>query len=177
MATPTAADLYRGLFEGDPHEVYAQLRADSPVRAIVLPTGATGWLVTRYDDVRQTLADSRLSKGGNVSPVGYRPPDVSPEILAGTQRHMLTTDPPEHARLRRLVAAAFTMRRVEKLRPRIQEITDELLDAMAGQDWIDLVTALAFPLPRHLPTAGSTGGGPELVPRLVDQPGCRDRRA
>ena len=43
MATPTAADLYRGLFEGDPHEVYAQLRADSPVRAIVLPTGATGW--------------------------------------------------------------------------------------------------------------------------------------
>ena len=147
MATPTAADLYRGLFEGDPHEVYAQLRADSPVRAIVLPTGATGWLVTRYDDVRQTLADSRLSKGGIVSPVGYRPPDVSPEILAGTQRHMLTTDPPEHARLRRLVAAAFTMRRVEKLRPRIQEITDELLDAMAGQDWIDLVTALAFPLP------------------------------
>jgi cytochrome P450 len=147
MATTTGADLYRGLFEGDPHEVYAQLRADSPVRSIVLPTGATCWLVTRYDDVRRALADPRLSKGGIVSPVGYRPPDVSPEILAGTQRHMLTTDPPEHARLRRLVAAAFTMRRVETLRPRIQEITNELLDAMAGQDSIDLVNALAFPLP------------------------------
>src|SRR6185437_11703496 len=82
-----------------------------------------------------------------VSPVGYRPPDVSPEILAGTQRHMLTADPPEHARLRRLVAAAFTMRRVETLRPRVQQITNELLDAMAGRDRIDLINALAFPLP------------------------------
>jgi cytochrome P450 len=147
MATPTEADLYRCLFEGDAHELYAQLRADSPVRSIALPTGATGWLVTRYEDVRRALADPRLSKGGMVSPLGYRPPDVSPEILAGTQRHMLTTDPPDHTRLRRLVAAAFTMRRIEKLRPRIQEITDELLDAMAGQDRIDLINALAFPLP------------------------------
>src|SRR5689334_13120335 len=114
MATPTEADLYRCLFEGDAHEVYAQLRADSPVRSIVLPTGATGWLVTRYEDVRRALADPRLSKGGIVSPIGYRPPDVSPEVLAGTQRHMLTTDPPDHTRLRRLVAAAFTTRRVEK---------------------------------------------------------------
>jgi cytochrome P450 len=147
MATPTGSDLFRSLFEGDPHEVYARLRADGPVRSIALPTGATGWLVTRYDDVRRALADPRLSKGGIVAPVGYRPPDVSPETLAGTQRHMLTTDPPQHARLRRLVAAAFTMRRVEKLRPRIQEITNELLDAMAGQDAVDLVSALAFPLP------------------------------
>ncbi len=147
MTTPTHVDLYRCLFESDPHEVYAQLRADRPVHPIALPTGATGWLVTRYDDVRQALLDPRLSKGGMVSPVGYRPPDVPPEILAGTQHHMLTTDPPDHTRLRRLVAAAFTMRRVERLRPRIQEITDELLDAMAGPEPVDLITALAFPLP------------------------------
>ena len=81
MAAPAGADLFRGLFEGDPHDVYAQLRADSPVRSIDLPTGATGWLVTRYDDVRQALADPRLGKGGIVAPVGYRPPDVAPEIL------------------------------------------------------------------------------------------------
>src|SRR5689334_12335839 len=147
MAAPAGADPFRGLFEGDPHDIYAHLRADRPVRSVDLPTGATGWLVTRYDDVRLALADPRLGKGGIVAPVGYRPPDVSPEILAATQQHMLTTDPPQHARLRRLVAAAFTMRRVETLRPRIQEITNELLDAMTGQDPVDLVTALAFPLP------------------------------
>jgi cytochrome P450 len=60
---------------------------------------------------------------------------------------MLAADPPDHTRLRRLVSAAFTVRRVEALRPRIEEITDDLLDAMAGRDRVDLIDAFAFPLP------------------------------
>jgi cytochrome P450 len=60
---------------------------------------------------------------------------------------MLSADPPDHTRLRRLVAGAFTMRRIEALRPRIEEITDELLAAMTGRDRVDLIDALAFPLP------------------------------
>jgi cytochrome P450 len=62
-------------------------------------------------------------------------------------QHMLNVDPPDHTRLRRLVSAAFTVRRIEALRPRIEQITDELLDAMAEQDVLDLIDAFAFPLP------------------------------
>src|SRR5436309_8047450 len=65
-------------------------------------------------------------------------------------RHMLTVDPPDHSRLRRLVSAAFTPRRVEELRPRVQAVVDDLLDATAaaGPDArIDLVGAFAFPMP------------------------------
>jgi cytochrome P450 len=60
---------------------------------------------------------------------------------------MLAADPPDHTRLRRLVAAAFTVRRIEALRPRMEQITDDLLDAMAGRDRLDLIDAFAFPLP------------------------------
>jgi cytochrome P450 len=60
---------------------------------------------------------------------------------------MLNSDPPDHTRLRRLVATAFTMRRVELLRPRVAEITEDLLAGLAGQDEVDLVDAFAFPLP------------------------------
>jgi cytochrome P450 len=65
-------------------------------------------------------------------------------------RHMLTVDPPDHTRLRRLVSAAFSVRRVEALRARIQAITDDLLDDIARQgpdSEIDLVATFAFPLP------------------------------
>jgi dihydrofolate reductase len=60
---------------------------------------------------------------------------------------MLAADPPDLTRLRRLVAAAFTVRRIEALRPRMEQITDDLLDAMAGRDRLDLIDAFAFPLP------------------------------
>jgi cytochrome P450 len=61
--------------------------------------------------------------------------------------HMLNSDPPDHTRLRKLVVKAFTPRRVESLRPRIEEITAGLLDGMAGQSEVDLLGSLAFPLP------------------------------
>jgi len=145
MSMPAKAVLFSPEFIDDPHAGYEVLRRESPVRPIELPTGVTGWLVTRYDDVRRALADPRLSKGGLTSPAGYT--ELPADIQAGLSRHMLTADPPDHTRLRRLVSAAFTARRIEALRPRIQKITDELLDAIAGHDQLDLIDEFAFPLP------------------------------
>ena len=104
----------------------------------------------RYDEARQALNDSRLSKDMLLAMAGTS--DVVAVGLPGVAlaQHMLTMDPPDHTRLRRLVATAFTPRRVESLRPRVQELVDDLLDdvARAGPDAVvDLVSAFAFPLP------------------------------
>jgi cytochrome P450 len=120
----------------NPHDVHTRLRESLAAAPVALPSGNKGWMVTRYDDVRAALADPRLPKD---------PSRVGGGHLFSS--NMLNTDPPDHQRLRRLVAAAFTMRRVERLRPRIEEITTELLDAMAGHDEVDLLDAFAFPLP------------------------------
>ncbi|MET0425063.1 MAG: cytochrome P450, partial [Actinoplanes sp.] len=117
-------------FQSNPHPTYARWRAEGPVRR--LPDG--GWLVTRYEDAKRALSDPRLSKAY----VGVDP---------AVSRHLLAVDPPDHTRLRRLVSAAFTVRRMELLRPRIEEITEELLDALAGRAEADLIDAFAFPLP------------------------------
>ncbi|MBW4720084.1 cytochrome P450 family protein [Saccharothrix obliqua] len=135
----------------DPHAIHAAMRVKGAARQVVLPRGLKVWLVTRYDEARTALADPRFSKDYT----GFQPlferhytgestPGLADQSLA---KHMLNTDPPNHSRLRKLVTKAFTARRVEQLRPRIQQITDELLDAVAGQRDVDLIEALAFPLP------------------------------
>jgi cytochrome P450 len=114
-----------------------------PVREIQIPGGARAWLITRYDQARQALNDPRLSKTAPGLRLGSMPDDTRSAIF----RHMLATDPPDHTRLRRLVSAAFTARRIEALRPRIQQISDDLLDALKGRERVDLIDAYAFPLP------------------------------
>lgn len=109
---------------------YATIRADDPVTRVTLPYGGDGWLVTRYEDVRTVLADPRFSRAETV---GADVPRVRPEIDT-TASSILNMDPPEHSRLRRLVAKAFTARRVEELRPRATELTAQLLaDLRRGQ--------------------------------------------
>ena len=136
----TQEDLADPLFAADPHPTYAQWRTEGPVRRVHLPRGVDAWLVTGYEEARKALTDPRLSK----APRG-------PQSYSGVQnainRHMLATDPPDHTRLRKLVAAAFTTRRIESLRPRIEEITDGLLDEMSAHDKVDLIDVFAFPLP------------------------------
>ena len=86
-------DLFSHLLEAYAHLTYEQLRRETPVRPIDLPTAMTGWLVTRYDDARAALIDPRLSKGTTDSPVGTRiglPPDLSQAV----SRNMLAADPP-----------------------------------------------------------------------------------
>ncbi|WP_175409700.1 cytochrome P450 [Streptomyces sp. TRM64462] len=127
-------------FTADPYPVYAKLRAAGPVHEVLAPDGQQVWLVVGHAEARAVLADPRLSK--SPSTIGLTMLD---EEVIGP--NLLVVDPPDHTRLRKLVAREFTARRVEALRPRVQAIVDELLDAMAPAGHADLVDALAFPLP------------------------------
>ncbi|SFQ36486.1 Cytochrome P450 [Amycolatopsis arida] len=139
-------------FTGDPHPLLRRLRVEHPVRRAVTARGVPVWLVTRYADARALLADSRLSKDHRIAGDLFTKYVTATGGTAGSftqalAAHMLNSDPPDHTRLRRLVNKAFTARTVARLRPRIEEITGELLDAMAGRDTVDLLASFAFPLP------------------------------
>ncbi|MFJ3977391.1 cytochrome P450 [Streptomyces sp. NPDC090021] len=134
-------------FLANPFPLYRELREEGPVRRVVVAGGLDAWLVTRYEDALAALSDTRLSSDVR---------DASdPRLLAQlpqTEResmlsNMLRSDPPDHTRLRRLVSKAFTARRVAELRPRIQAITDRLLDGIAPAGHADLVEEFALPLP------------------------------
>ncbi|MGP4050068.1 cytochrome P450 family protein [Streptomyces sp. 2A115] len=127
------------------HEIYAELAAKGPIHPITMPDGQSAWLVTGYAEAKALLSDPRLVKYGwqAISYVTELPDDVARGIFT----HMLNSDPPDHTRLRKLVTSVFTRRRVEKLAPRIQQMTDELIAAVEGQETVDLVSTLAYPLP------------------------------
>ncbi|MFF3645435.1 cytochrome P450 [Streptomyces sp. NPDC002564] len=149
MAESVDLATYGTRFKDDPHSVYADLRAHGPVHRVRLPPpediGDT-YLIVGYEEGRAALTDPRFAKSSAAAHFTFHE-----EELIGT--HLLIADPPRHTRLRRLVTREFTARRVEALRPRVQRITDDLLDAMlqdGGPDRTrraDLVEALAFPLP------------------------------
>src|SRR6266540_622832 len=129
-------------FKANPYPEYARLREETPVYrtrlALWLPSM---WVVTRYDDVVRILKDDRLSKN-YVDAFPWLPQSLRPMY-----RNLLTLDPPDHTRLRSLVQKAFTPRLIERLRGRIQNWCDELLDAVAARAQFDLIRQYAFPLP------------------------------
>lgn len=128
----------------DMDPLFAKLRREEPVSRIRLPYGGDGWLVTRYDDVRQVLTDPRFSRAVTVGREDI--PRARPE--PATPNSLLSMDPPDHTRLRRLVSKAFTPRRVARLRPRAQQIVDErLAEIERTGPPADLVQSLALPLP------------------------------
>ncbi|GAB2923311.1 cytochrome P450 [Micromonospora polyrhachis] len=121
---------------------YGELREKQPLVRVRLPYGEEAWLATRYEDVKTVLGDLRFSRA---AALGRDEPRSTPHSI---QEGILTMDPPDHTRLRKLVAKAFTARRVEQLRPRTQQIADELLDAMiAAGPPADLVEHFSTPLP------------------------------
>jgi cytochrome P450 len=140
-----------GAFDLDaPYPLFDAVRELGPVHPITLADGVAAWLVVGHDEARQALKDARISKDmhaalaldGQVVAEGLPGPEFA--------RHMLAVDPPDHTRLRRLVSSAFTPGAVERLRPRIQAVVDDLLDAIAAgnpESAIDLVAEFAFPLP------------------------------
>src|SRR5687768_10468127 len=134
-----ARDLARSEFKANPFPFYARLRREEPVVRISA-VFIKAWLVTRYDDAAALLRDPRFSKH-ITSKLGYLP-----GFARALGENMLGQDPPDHTRLRGLVSKAFTPRRVEEFRGRIQAICDELLDAMRPGD-IDLVRDYALPIP------------------------------
>ncbi|SMC61959.1 cytochrome P450 [Kibdelosporangium aridum] len=121
--------------------VYDYIRENEPLCRVRLPYGGEAWLVTRHDDVRTVLVDSRFSRAAGV---GRDEPRVTPHVQP---RGMLDMDPPDLTRLRKLVAGTFTARRVERLRTRAVTVTTDLIDRMVEHESADLVGDLAVPLP------------------------------
>ncbi|MFI1096076.1 cytochrome P450 [Streptomyces sp. NPDC020917] len=139
-ATVRLADL-TGDFTADPYSAFAALRARGPVHHVRFPTGDESWLVVGHEEVRAAFADPRLRNDVRHSA------DFEDDGLYAVGRNMLQVDPPDHTRLRTLVAREFTARRVQALRPRVQEAAGALLDAVAAGGRADLVAAYAYPLP------------------------------
>jgi cytochrome P450 len=131
----------------NPYPMYKALREEAPVSWNDM---FEAWIFTRHADVDAVLMHPRFSADRSRAQTRFA------EMIRQQQQEfgpfsqsptMLTSDPPEHTRLRRLVSKAFTPRAVENLRPRIRAIVDELLDGIAGRKEFDLVEELAYPLP------------------------------
>ena len=151
MTSIEAALSAWGTYDRDnPYPLFDELSELAAVHKATLADGHDVYLVVRHAEARAALADARLSK--DIHAALASGDDVVAEGLPGPSfaRHMLVVDPPDHTRLRRLVAGAFSVRRIESLQPRIEAIVDDLLDDIAarGPDTVvDLVSSFAFPLP------------------------------
>ena len=132
-----------------PLPVLKELRTTAPLYRFEMPNGQHAWMVTRYEDVLALIKDPRIVKDmRRVLPPESAAHVVSRSAALSLRRfHMLASDPPDHTRLRRLVSTVFTPRMIEQWRPRIQHITDELLDQVQAQGQMDLISDFAFPLP------------------------------
>jgi cytochrome P450 len=146
-----ALDSWGDYDRDDPFPLFAQVRSVAAVHEVTLADGHPAWLIVGHEQARAALNDPRLSKDMHAALA--RSGAVVAEGLPGPAlaRHMLSVDPPDHTRLRRLAATAFSRRRVEALRPRVESIVDGLLDGLerrGGADRaVDLVAGFAFPLP------------------------------
>jgi 2-hydroxy-5-methyl-1-naphthoate 7-hydroxylase len=152
-----------------------RLYGAGPVVRVELPGGIGAWAVTGHGELKRLLADPRVSK----DPAAYWPAwqagEIGPEwplyMWVGV-RNMFTADGDEHHRLRRLVASAFTSRRIAGLRPRIAAITAELLAALAAEPGpVDLRAGFAYPLPITVicELFGVPAGDRDTMRRLVEQ--------
>jgi cytochrome P450 len=134
-------------YRRDPHPSWKALRESEPV---YWSRVFRAWMLTRYDDCLHVLRDKNFTtdrSGVPMMKLVQRMTRGDAEFRALVERNLLTTDGEVHRRLRGLVSKAFTPRRVEALRPRIQAIADDLLDRAAEQDEIELVRDFAYPLP------------------------------
>jgi cytochrome P450 len=146
-------DLYSQDFFKQSHQVFARMRQEDPV---FQQLGITGdvmiWFVTRYAEVEQVLLQDTLFVR---DPALALPPDQiaafmnmgDPRVDAMVNNHMLNKEGQDHTRLRGLVSKAFTPRVVQNMRPRIEQIADELLDAVAERGRMELISEYAYPLP------------------------------
>ncbi len=133
----------------DPLAFYTHLREKESLTFFTFGTIKIWIIATTYDESVALLKDPRLVKDIRklFSEQSSQPLPQYGDALQLLMQNMLGADPPDHTRLRGLVSKAFTPRMIEQLRPRIQHITDELLDAVQGQGQMDLVADFAYPLP------------------------------
>ena len=142
-------DPFEPGFTAWPYGQYARLRDAGPV----LPSPLGGWQLFAYDDCFRLLREPGLSVDvDNVENPTFRT-DAFDHIAAELgieqqgNRSILELDPPDHTRLRKLVARVFTPRAIEALRPEVQRLVDEALEGLGPGDHFDLISTLAFPLP------------------------------
>ncbi|MFD8572751.1 cytochrome P450 [Streptomyces sp. NPDC059639] len=136
---------------GCPFDLSPRMRAlgeEGPLTRTRIWDGSTPWTVTGHAEQRTLLADPRLSvdpaRPGYPSPVAHH----GPRTDAGPDLSFVLMDDPEHTRLRRMVSGAFTIKRIESLRPTVQTMVDRAVDdLLAGPNPADLVQALALPIP------------------------------
>ena len=132
-------------FLHDPYPTYAAMRSACPVQAVASGSGGRlSYLVTGYAEAREALADARLSKDTSAFFAGE---ESKRRLHPAVAHNMLSSDPPEHTRLRKLVTKAFTTGAVAELRPFIARVTDDLLDQWPVGEPFDFMTGLAVPLP------------------------------
>ncbi|MEU9891026.1 cytochrome P450 [Sphaerisporangium sp. NPDC051011] len=140
-ARPQGFPMRRGC-PFSPPEDYARLRTEEPVARVTLPTGREAWVVSRYEDVRELLADPRISadiRRPNFPALGEGEQEVGARL-----RPFIRTDAPEHTRYRRMLLPEFTVRRIRAMRPAVQAIVDGLLDSMlASGGPVDFVPVYA----------------------------------
>lgn len=151
-----AIDLTDPELMRDPFTAYSRVREQGGLARGVIPGVPPVWLATRYDDVKVVMGDARfVNDVANVP--GMDAPNVTEQIwlAAGIPEEYLVylragisdADGADHARLRKLVTRAFTAKRVAELRPRVEEITERLLDELPDDDSVDLLAHFAYPLP------------------------------
>ncbi|WP_017594585.1 cytochrome P450 family protein [Nocardiopsis potens] len=163
-AAGAPVDLGDPGFHTDPYARYEELRARGRLIPVEFPfKGRTAWVIPHYQDARAVLADKRmLNDPSPLFPSGRRGAgNMRLQLLeeSGVPREysrylvdasILDMDAPDHTRIRKLVSRAFTVKRVNALRPRVEEITDALLDALPGHaedGAVDLIEHFAYPLP------------------------------
>jgi cytochrome P450 len=144
------------------YKAFDELLATGPVQLVTLFTGIPVWLVTGYAEARQVLSSPNVVKSYTDGPHAEH---VPAELVAAMNQHVLSSNPPDHTRLRRMINAVFTRRRVEALEPRISQISAGLLDEMGKADGpADLVAGYSYPLPIT------------VISELVGVPGLRRDR-
>ncbi len=140
--TPGELNVLDPVFRSDPYPTYRALREQDPVHRLAMG----GWALLRYRDCALALTDPRFSSS---SPIDIRGatslPQDHPLVVLGNS--MLFLDPPEHTRLRGIVAKTFTRRAVDALTPRVEQLVAELCDAGAQRGEMDVVDDFAYPLP------------------------------
>jgi len=149
MKPATNINIASSSFKTNPYPFYARLRAESPVFPVRLPDRQTAWLVTRYDDVVSVLKDERFAKDrfkaltpGQIAKLPWIPKRFMP-----LSRNMLDLDGADHMRLRELIHKAFTPSLVENMRTRVQDLTEQFIDAVERRGRMDLIRDYALPLP------------------------------
>jgi cytochrome P450 len=152
MATTRKYDLYSPEFRASTYETFERMRTEDPVfQQLSLDGQGMIWFITRHEDAVAVLLDDKRFVRDRA--LALTPEELArfrqgpPEALAFIENHMLNKDGEEHRRLRKLVTKAFTPRIVEQLRPRIQEIADDLIDAVEPRGEMELIDDFAFPLP------------------------------